>query len=229
MGATFTVDLDVAGHPIRAVSVTWGLIQRSHIRQDAPSYGTDIEIPAVVELLDLVAAGAVSAEEARDALNDLAAEINERMDREYEERWDRVERARVRVPAQPQEERLDSRLVYAISTEDNPKVIKIGVATDIAKRMRSLQIGSAATLVLRWSAQGGYPLESHLHEAFRKKRMHGEWFDFRRVADPVKKISEAAQGFLRRFAAPADERSDGLAAGAPRQAVEAERGVEQAG
>jgi Meiotically Up-regulated Gene 113 (MUG113) protein len=201
VGATFTVDLDVAGHPIHAVSLTWGLIQGSHIRQDAPSYGTDIEIPAVIELLDLVAVGAVTAAEARDSLNSLAAEINERMDREYEERRDRIERL-ARVPEQPQEERLDSRWVYAISTEANPNVIKIGVATDIAKRMKSLQIGSAATLVLRWSAQGGYPLENYLHEAFCKKRTHGEWFDFGRVSDPAKKINEAARGFLRRFEAP---------------------------
>lgn len=206
MGATFTVDLDIAGHPIHAVSLTWGLIQGSQVRQDAPSYGTDIEIPAVIELLDLVAAGTVTVAEARESLNNLATQINERMDREHEERWDRIER-RTRVPEQPPEERLDSRLVYAISTEDNPKAIKIGVATDIAKRMKSLQIGSAATLVLRWSAQGGYPLEGHLHEVFRKDGMHGEWFDFRRVADPVKKIDEAARAFLRRFEAPADARA----------------------
>jgi hypothetical protein len=74
--------------------------------------------------------------------------------------------------------------------------------------MRSLQIGSAATLVLRWSAQGGYPLENHLHEAFRKNRTHGEWFDFRRAADPAKKINEAAQVFLRRFKSPAEGSSD---------------------
>jgi hypothetical protein len=199
MGATFTVDLNVAGHPIPAVSLAWGLIPASHPRQDAPSYGTDIEVPAVIELLDLVAAGTITAAEARDCLNGLAVEINERMDREYEERWDHIEERRAYVPEQPQEERLDSRLVYAISTEDNPKLIKIGVATDIAKRMKALQIGSASTLVLRWSAQGGYPLEGHLHEAFRKKRVHGEWFDFRQAADPAKKINDAAQVFLRRF------------------------------
>lgn len=206
MGATFTVDLNVAGHLIGSVSLNWGLVGGSHIRQDAPSYGTDIEIPAVIEILDLVAAGAVTAAEARDCLESLAVEINERMDREYEERWDRVER-QAAVPQQPQKERLDSRWVYAISTEDNPKVIKIGVATDIAKRMKSLQIGSAATLVLRWSAQGGYPLENHLHEAFRKRRMHSEWFSFDRVADPAKKINEEAQVFLRRFETTTDARS----------------------
>lgn len=206
VGATFTVDLDVAGHPIHAVSLTWGLIQGSDIRQDAPSYGTDIEIPAVIELLDLVAAGTVTVAEVRDSLNSLATEINERMDREYEEHWGSSER-RPRVPEQPKEERLDSRWVYAISAEDSPAAIKIGVATDIAKRMKALQIGSSATLVLRWSAQGGYPLENHLHEAFRKNRMHGEWFDFGQAADPVKKINEAARVFLNRFGAPADARA----------------------
>ncbi len=198
MGATFTVDLNVAGHPIPAVSLAWGLIPASHPRQDAPSYGTEIEVPAVVELLNLVAAGAITAEEARDCLNGLAVEINERMDKEYEDRWHRVERL-TDVPEQPQEEPLDSRWVYAISTDENPKVVKIGVATNIAKRIKSLQIGSSTPLVLRWSAQGGYSLENHLHEAFRKQRTHGEWFDFRRVADPAKKINNAAQVFLSRF------------------------------
>lgn len=204
MGATFTANLNVAGHSIRDVSLTWGFVQGGHLRQDAPSYGTDIEVPAVVELLDLIAAGVVTVAEARESLNDLASEINERMDREHEERWDHTERRRAPVPEQPQQECLDPRWVYAISTEGNPKVIKIGVATNIAKRVKSLQIGSSDRLVLRWSAQGGYPLEAHLHEAFRKNRTHGEWFDFHRAADPVKKITGAALVFLRRFEAAPD-------------------------
>ncbi|MGW2184136.1 GIY-YIG nuclease family protein [Streptomyces sp. NPDC001732] len=202
MAQTFTVHLNVGGHRIKNVSLNWGL-KGSDARQDASSYGMDIEVPAVIELLDLVAAGTVTAAEARDSLNSLATGINERMDREYEERWDRIER-RAQVPQQPQEKRLDSRSVYAISTEDVPEIIKIGVATDIPERMKSLQIGSASMLVLRWNSQGGYPLEKHLHKEFRENHMQGEWFDFRRVADPVKKINEAAQAFLRRFEEPTD-------------------------
>ncbi|MFW3477472.1 GIY-YIG nuclease family protein, partial [Streptomyces microflavus] len=66
---------------------------------------------------------------------------------------------------------LDKRWVYAVSSEADPKAIKIGVAGDIDRRVRSLQIGSASRIVLRWSEQGGYPLERHLHTAFGDLRI----------------------------------------------------------
>jgi hypothetical protein len=94
---------------------------------------------------------------------------------------------------------LDSRWVYAVSSEAEPKSIKIGVATDIRKRVKQLQIGSASPIVLRWQSAGGYALESHLHEKFTRLRIGGEWFDFQRTADPVKTIEKAAQAFLQQF------------------------------
>ncbi|MFF5553367.1 GIY-YIG nuclease family protein [Streptomyces olivaceoviridis] len=107
-----------------------------------------------------------------------------------------------RVPEQENTNEIDSRWVYAVSTEADPMSIKIGVAADIQKRLKQLQIGSASPIVLRWQSPGGFPLESHLHEKFTRLRIAGEWFSFQRTADPVKAIDKAAQGFLQQFEPP---------------------------
>lgn len=196
MGRTFAVDLNIAGHQIHRISLNWGLRPISEVRSEAPTYGTDIEVPAVIELLDLIVSGAVTAEEARDSLSGLATTINEEQDREYERMLESMERARVAAPRIVQPTRDDSRWVYVVSSEAEPKIVKIGVASNVERRIKSLQTGAATRIVLRWSVRGGLPLESHLHEKFRRLRLNGEWFDFRRVADPVKVISRAAQVFL---------------------------------
>ncbi|MER8027827.1 GIY-YIG nuclease family protein [Streptomyces bauhiniae] len=104
-----------------------------------------------------------------------------------------------RVPEAESANEMDSRWVYAVSTEADPKSIKIGVAANIQKRIKQLQIGSASPIVLRWQSLGGFPLESHLHEKFTRLRIAGEWFNFQRIADPVKAINKAAQIFLQQY------------------------------
>ena len=198
MAQSFTVQLDFGSHRIESVALQWGLVLSGDTRRDAPSWGTDIEVPAVIELLDLIAAGAITAEQARDKLNRLTTAINEKMDREWEEMTELMEQPLPR--AARREIRFDDRWVYAISTDDTPHSIKIGVAKDIAKRMKSLQIGSATTLKLRWSARGGFALERYPHEQFNARRTHGEWFDFQGHPDPVEEINEAAQAILQRYA-----------------------------
>ncbi|MFD7488693.1 GIY-YIG nuclease family protein [Streptomyces mirabilis] len=198
MAQSFTVHLDFGSHRIENVALQWGVGLGGHTRRDAPSSGTDIEVPAVVELLDLITAGAITAEQARDKLNRLTVAINERMDREYEEMIELMEQP---LPRSAREEiRFDDRWVYAVSTDAIPDSIKIGVAKDIARRIKSLQSGSATTLELRWSARGGFPLERYLHEQFDTRRTHGEWFDFQGLPDPVQEINEAAHVFLQRYA-----------------------------
>jgi hypothetical protein len=195
---SFTVHLDFGRHRIENVALHGGLGLGSDTRRDAPSSGTDIEVPAVVELLDLITAGAITAEQARDKLNRLTVAIKERMDREYEEMIELMEQP---LPRAAREEiHFDNRWVYAVSTDDMPDSIKIGVAKDIARRIKSLQSGSATTLELRWSARGGFPLERYLHEQFDARRTHGEWFDFHGRPDPVQEINEAAHVFLQRYA-----------------------------
>ncbi|MEH0580042.1 GIY-YIG nuclease family protein [Streptomyces sp. B21-108] len=198
MAQSFTVHLDFGSHHIENVALHWGLGPGRDTRRDAPSSGTDIEVPAVVELLDRIAAGAITAEQARDKLNHLAVAIKERMDREYEEMIELMEQPLPRSVRQ--EVRFDDRWVYAVSTDAIPDSIKIGVAKDIAQRIKSLQSGSATTLELRWSARGGFPLERYLHEQFDARRTHGEWFDFQGRPDPVQEINEAAHVFLQRYA-----------------------------
>lgn len=75
--------------------------------------------------------------------------------------------------------------VYAIS--DGHGNMKIGVAKDIANRMKTLQIGNAHPLQLlfeieclsflpRYAASCAYRIERWLHIWLEKKRMTGEWF-----------------------------------------------------
>lgn len=195
---SFTVNLDFGSHRIEDITLHWGLRQGSDTRREAPAWGTDIEVPAVLELLDLIAAEEITPDQARDKLNRLATAISEQMNREWDEMIERMEKPA--PPAVPKKIRLDARWVYAISTDDTPGSIKIGVATDIAQRVKSLQGGSAATLKLRWSARGGFPLERHLHEKFDVKRTHGEWFDFKGHPDPIQEINETALTFLQQYA-----------------------------
>lgn len=53
---------------------------------------------------------------------------------------------------------------------------KIGRATDVQRRLRALQSGSADTLVLWCWAKDCGDREPQLHDRFRKHRLHGEWF-----------------------------------------------------
>ncbi|RZU37610.1 T5orf172 domain-containing protein [Streptomyces sp. BK022] len=198
MAQSFTVQLVFGSHRIENVSVQWGLALGGDTRRDAPSSGTDIEVPAVVELLDLIAAGAITAEQARDKLNRLAVAIKERMNREWDEMIEVMEMPTPRIVRE--EIRFDERWVYAISTDETPDSIKIGVAKDIAQRMKSLQMGSATALKLRWSSRGGFPLERYLHERFDDMRTHGEWFDFQGRLNPIQEIDEAALPFLQQYA-----------------------------
>ncbi|MGW6308759.1 GIY-YIG nuclease family protein [Streptomyces niveus] len=197
MAQSFTVHLNFGSHCIEDVGLQWGVGLGGDMRRDTPSWGSAIEVPAVVELLDLIAVGAITAEQARDELNRLTGAIKEQMDREYERMIELMERPWPR--ARREEMRFDDRWVYAISTDDTPDAVKIGVAKDIAQRVKSLQAGSATSLVLRWSARGGFPLERYLHEQFDVRRTHGEWFDFQDCPDAVQAIDEAAQVFLQRY------------------------------
>lgn len=200
MVRTYSVDLQAEGHHVLGVSLLGGLgsINRSisEARSDSPAYGTHVEIPAVVELLDLIAAGAVTVEEVRNDLLQIGTEINEDQEREAERWQQEVEEPEGRSVRSDSAQQADLRWVYVVSSEDNPKVVKIGVASDVERRIKNLQVAAPTRIVLRWSARGGLPLESHLHEKFRRRRMSGEWFDFRKVSNPVRVIVEAALTFM---------------------------------
>ena len=81
--------------------------------------------------------------------------------------------------------------VYVIR-ETASGLIKIGYSTEISKRLANLQRSNPNKLELLWSTPGGLDLEAALHQRFRKRRLHSEWFDFGRY-DPVKQIRRAVE------------------------------------
>lgn len=66
------------------------------------------------------------------------------------------------------------RQVYFIQAETGP--IKIGVASDVRKRLGNLRGASPVPLTLLLSISGGPMAEYSFHHKFRAHRLHGEWF-----------------------------------------------------
>lgn len=56
------------------------------------------------------------------------------------------------------------------------RLIKIGIAGNVAKRFRKLQTQSPTDLALLKTMTGGRALEAELHAMFAEHRHHGEWF-----------------------------------------------------
>ena len=65
--------------------------------------------------------------------------------------------------------------VYFIQCSAGP--IKIGVAVNIAERLKALQTASPFRLHLIACIVGGYELEAKLHDRLAVHRLQGEWFD----------------------------------------------------
>ena len=72
--------------------------------------------------------------------------------------------------------KLESRYLYVIRCGDR---LKIGIAVDCKKRLKTLQTGNADKLILEWSRErdDAAQVEAHLHRKFSKHRVGGEWFD----------------------------------------------------
>jgi hypothetical protein len=60
--------------------------------------------------------------------------------------------------------------------------VKIGIAKNVEKRLRELQIGCPHKLDLIGLVEGGREIEAAYHKRFRKLRASGEWF---RLAPPL--------------------------------------------
>lgn len=67
-------------------------------------------------------------------------------------------------------------MIYFVQTADN-QYVKIGYATDVQKRLGSLQTGSPQPLKLIGTQPGDQPVERKLHERFHHLRRQGEWFE----------------------------------------------------
>lgn len=65
--------------------------------------------------------------------------------------------------------------VYIISDGTN---IKVGVANNVNRRLKSLQTGNPNTLTLEFSEYRNQPykLETYLHQQLAKYRTKGEWY-----------------------------------------------------
>lgn len=95
--------------------------------------------------------------------------------------FDRKAQAKIaRHPRHRRESSLEEQGVYVIGAAGNP--IKIGVAKDAGKRLRSIQTGSAVSLRIYAHvpvAPGqAYNVEHACHSRLADYRLKGEWFDY---------------------------------------------------
>ncbi|NWG01692.1 MAG: GIY-YIG nuclease family protein [Syntrophaceae bacterium] len=67
--------------------------------------------------------------------------------------------------------------VYFIQTGD---AIKVGIASDLTKRMVSVQVGNPHKIEvlhsISTSEEEARKIESQIHELFKRTHLHGEWF-----------------------------------------------------
>lgn len=68
-------------------------------------------------------------------------------------------------------------VVYVIGPA-NRRRVKIGTTEHIDKRPKTIQSMSPVPLQVLWTTPGDRRLEDALHEHFKDRRAHGEWFDF---------------------------------------------------
>jgi hypothetical protein len=86
--------------------------------------------------------------------------------------------------------------VYFVRTGD---AIKIGIATDINKRIVSIQVGNPHKIELlhtiNTSDDEARKIESHIHELFKKTHLNGEWFHANQfMSDFIDHIKENGYG-----------------------------------
>lgn len=74
--------------------------------------------------------------------------------------------------------------VYLIA-DQNRRVFKIGMSTNIRGRVKRLQRYASEPLEVLWLTPGGRELETALHKRFKERRLTNEWFDFSGIDDPA--------------------------------------------
>lgn len=91
-----------------------------------------------------------------------------------------------RAPARKSEP--NSGLVYFVKSGD---WVKIGVTSNLTRRLAALQTGSPLGIKLLLTLSGGKTLEQKFHQAFRELRHNGEWFW---LADSLSRYIDSAHG-----------------------------------
>ncbi|MET8621305.1 MULTISPECIES: GIY-YIG nuclease family protein [Streptomyces] len=199
-----TADISVADHEFRDISLTVSHPRKRPGDAETPGPRTDIGMRTVIEMLQLVEKGALSATALLATLQPLLREAESEDERDVEEvTWTASEAPLRRTPADLV--RSDPRSVYVVSSEAEPKMIKIGVSKDVRARRRTLQSGSGSPLVVRWTSPGGGYLEGRLHQCFVSRAVGREWFDFRDAENPLRVIAETAGAVLRQVGLPSPE------------------------
>ena len=104
--------------------------------------------------------------------------------------------------------------IYVIGPAAADSPVKIGIAVDVALRLRGLQAGSPVKLVVHYFLVTGpitQELEATAHVALYDRRSHGEWFDVT-ARDAVALVQRLADEMARRRLSPRKHRrgeSDG--------------------
>ena len=85
--------------------------------------------------------------------------------------------------------------IYLIS---DGTFIKIGITSNIRKRIKNLQTGNPHKLkvLFTWYVENAEQLEIQLHKKFERKRKSGEWFDL--TDDDVIIIRNVVMGWSRK-------------------------------
>jgi len=78
---------------------------------------------------------------------------------------------------------MNNTIIYFIQ-QGNGGSIKIGISSNIEKRLASLQTGSPYKLKVLLTIKGSEKLEKEIHSKFAEYRLSGEWFK------PVKQITD---------------------------------------
>jgi len=98
--------------------------------------------------------------------------------------------------------------IYFVQAEEGGP-IKIGLAADPIKRLKSLQSSSPQRLMLLGVLTGTKTVERNLHQRFSAFRLHGEWFT--PASDLLKFISGTARPATQRGLARQLRRTEGPA------------------
>jgi ssDNA-binding Zn-finger/Zn-ribbon topoisomerase 1 len=71
------------------------------------------------------------------------------------------------------------KFIYLIKSDIPNSPTKIGIASNVPKRLKTLQMASPCKLELIFTIEKtyAYQLENTLHQYFKDKKVHGEWFD----------------------------------------------------
>lgn len=91
------------------------------------------------------------------------------------------------TPAQPR------RFIYFVQAGDDGPV-KIGITTDIRRRLTALRTGSPAPLRLLGHLPANSSFEKGLHRRLAAARLHGEWFKPTREVLAWARIAEIIDG-----------------------------------